>query len=77
MLSWLLFFYPTVIITEYIDDNKDSFIDIDDFDSEEERADLNYPEDDDSDLIILLSNNPLKTILKEDKEEDRPIYSPQ
>jgi hypothetical protein len=77
LFSWLLFFYLTVIITEYIDDNKDNFIDIDDFDSEEERADLNYPEDDDSDLIILLFNNPLRTILKEDKEEDRPIYSLQ
>jgi len=76
LLSWLLSFYLAVIIAEYIDDNRDSFIDINDFDSEEEGADLNYPEDDDSDPTILLSNNPLGTIL-EDKEGNRPIYSPQ
>ena len=76
MLSWLLSFYLAVIIAEYIDDNRDSFIDINDFDSEEEGADLNFPEDDDSDPTILLSYNPLRTIL-EDKEGNRPIYSPQ
>ena len=76
MLSWLLSFYLAVIIAEYIDDNGDSFIDIDDFDLEEEGADLNCPEDDDSDPTILLSNNPLGTILEEDEEGDRPIYSP-
>jgi len=77
LLSWLLSFYLAVIIAEYIDDNGDSFIDIDDFDSEEEGADLNCPEDDDSDPTIPLSNNPLGTILEEDEEGDRPIYGPQ
>ena len=77
MLSWLLSFYLAVIIAEYIDDNGDSFIDIDDFDSEEEGADLNCLEDDDSDPTIPLSNNPLGTILEEDEEGDRPIYGPQ
>jgi hypothetical protein len=62
-------------MTEYIDDNKDSFIDINDFNSEEEEADFNCLKDDDSDPIILLSNNPLRTILKEDEERDKPIYS--
>ena len=64
-------------MAEYIDDNRDSFVDIDDFDSEEEGADLNCPEDDDSDPTIPLSNNPLGTILEEDEEGDRPIYGPQ
>ena len=36
-------------MAEYIDDSGDSFIDIDDFDSEDKGADLNCPEDDDSD----------------------------
>jgi len=63
-------------MTTPFDNSDDSFIDIDDFDSEEEGADLNYLEDDDSDSTILLSNNPLRTIL-EDKEGNRPIYSPQ
>ena len=70
-------FYSVVIIANYIDDNGDSFVDIDDFDSEEEGADLNCLEDDDSDPTIPLSNNPLGTILEEDEEGDRPIYGPQ
>jgi len=65
-----------VIIAEYIDDNGDSFVNINDFDSEEEGADLNCPEDDDFDPIIPLSNTPLGTIIEEDEEGDRPIYGP-
>ena len=76
MLSWLLSFYLAVIIAEYIDDNRDSFIDINDFDSEEEGANLDYLDDDDSNPIILLLNTPLDTILKEDKEGDGPVYGP-
>jgi hypothetical protein len=64
-------------MAEYIDDNGDSFVDIDDFDSEEEGADLNEPEDDDSDPIIPLLYTPLGTIIEEDEEGDRPIYGPQ
>jgi hypothetical protein len=66
-----------VIIAEYINNNRDSFVNINNFDSEEEGTNLNYLKDNDSDLIIPLSNTPLRTIIKEDKEEDRPIYSPQ
>jgi hypothetical protein len=33
-------------MAKYIDDNGDSFVDINDFDSEEEGADLECPEDD-------------------------------
>jgi len=70
-------FYSVVIIANYIDDNGDSFVDIDDFDSEEEGADLNCLEDDDSDRTILLSNTALGTILEEDEEGDGLVYSPQ
>jgi hypothetical protein len=62
-------------MAEYINDNGDSFIDINDFDLEEEGVDLNCPEDDDSDPTIPLSNT-LGTIIEEDKEGDRPIYGP-
>ena len=62
-------------MAEYINNNRESFVDINDFDLEEERADLDCLEDDDSDLTIPLSNT-LRTIIKEDKEGDRPIYSP-
>jgi hypothetical protein len=64
-------------MAEYIDDNGDSFVDIDDFDSEEEGADLDCPDDDDSDPTIPLSNTPLDTIIEEDEEGDGPVYSPQ
>ena len=63
-------------MTEYINDNGDSFVDIDDFDSEEEGADLDYLDDDDSDPTIPLSNTPLDTILEEDEEGDGPVYGP-
>ena len=63
-------------MANYIDDNGDSFVDIDDFDSEEEGADLNCPEDNDSDPTISLSNTALGTILEEDKEGDGPVYGP-
>jgi hypothetical protein len=64
-------------MAKYINNNRDSFININDFDSEEEGADLECPEDDNSDPIIPLSNTPLRTILEEDKKGDRPIYGPQ
>jgi hypothetical protein len=63
-------------MANYINDNRDSFVDINDFDLEDEGADLNYLEDDNSDPTIPLSSTPLGTILEEDKEGGRPIYSP-
>ena len=63
-------------MAEYIDDNGDSFVDINDFDSEEEGADLDCLDDDDSDPTILLLNTPLDTILEEDKEGDGLVYGP-
>ena len=62
-------------MAKYINNNGDSFVNIDDFDSEEEEADLDCPEDDDSDPTIPLSNT-LGTIIEEDEEGDRPIYGP-
>jgi hypothetical protein len=63
-------------MAEYIDDNGGSFVYIDDFDLEEEGADLECLEDDDFDPIIPLSNTPLGTIIEEDEKGDRPIYGP-
>ena len=62
-------------MAEYINNNRDSFININDFNLEEEGADLDYLEDDNSNPTIPLSNT-LRTIIEEDKEGDRPIYSP-
>jgi hypothetical protein len=65
-----------IIIAKYINNNRDSFININNFNVEEKGADLKCLEDNDSDPTIPLSNTPLGTILKEDKKGDRPIYSP-
>jgi hypothetical protein len=54
-------------MAEYINNN--------DFNLEEEGADLDYLKDDNSNPTIPLSNT-LRTIIEEDKEGDRPIYSP-
>jgi hypothetical protein len=66
----------TVIIAEYINNNRDSFININDFNLKEEGANVNKPEDNNSNPIIPMSNTPLGTIIKEDKKGDRPIFSP-
>jgi hypothetical protein len=63
-------------MAKYIDNNGDSFININDFNSEEEGADLDCLDDDDSDPTIPLSNTPLDTILEEDKEGDGLVYGP-
>jgi hypothetical protein len=74
----LLSLYPTVIIndSEFIDDNGDSFIDIDEFDSDDDKADIKELNDNDRDPTILLSNiegTPLNTI---NEEDEGPIFSP-
>ena len=68
----LLSLYSAVIIndSEFIDDNNNSFIDIDEFDSDDDGADIEEPNDNNKDLIILLSNikgTLLNTIDEEDK----------
>jgi hypothetical protein len=63
-------------MAKYINNNRDSFVNINNFDLEKEGANLNYSKDNNSDPIILLFNTPLRTIIKEDKEGDRPVYSP-
>jgi hypothetical protein len=62
-------------MAKYIDNNRDSFININNFNLKEEGANLNCPKDNNSNLTILLSNTPLDTILEEDKKGERPIYS--
>jgi hypothetical protein len=64
------------IITKYVNNNRDSFVNINDFDLEDKGADVDKPDNNDSDPIIPLSNTPLKTIIEEDKAGDGPIFSP-
>ena len=71
-LIFLLSFYLIVIIndSEFINDNSNSFIDIDKFDSNDDGTDIKEPNDNNKDLIILLSNikgTLLNTIDEEDK----------
>jgi hypothetical protein len=64
------------IITKYINDNSDSFIDIDDFNSDDDGANIKEPNDNDGDPTIPLSNRggtPLNTI---NKEDEGPIFGP-
>jgi hypothetical protein len=63
-----------VIMAEYIDDNGDSFVDIDNFDLDDDGADIEEPDDYDEDPTIPLSNiggTPLNTI---DEEDEGPIF---
>jgi hypothetical protein len=65
-----------VIMAKYIDDNGDSFVDINDFDSDDNGADIKEPDDNNRDPTIPLSNiggTPLNTI---DEEDKGPIFSP-
>jgi hypothetical protein len=71
----MIILLSTVIIIKYINDNRDSFIDIDDFDLKDEGADVDELKDDDADSIIPLFNTPLKTIIKEDEARDRLVFS--
>ena len=75
MFFWVLFFYSTLIITEYINNNSNSFININDFNLNNNGADIKELDDNNRDPIIPLSNirgTPLNTINKKDKG---PIFS--
>jgi hypothetical protein len=59
-----------VIIAEYIDNNSNSFININDFNSDDNGTNIKEPDDHNKDPTIPLSNiggTPLNTINKEDK----------
>ena len=71
----MIILLSTTIIAESIDNNKDSFLDIDDFDLEDEGTDIDELKDDDVDFIILLFNTLLKIIIKEDEIRDRLVFS--
>ena len=63
-------------MAKYIDDNSDSFINIDDFDLDDDGADIKELDNNNRDPIIPLSNiggTPLNTI---NKEDEGPIFSP-
>jgi len=73
----LLSFYLVIIIndSEFINDNSDSFIDIDEFNSDNDRVDIKELNNNNKDFIILLFNirgTPLDTI---DEEDKGPIFS--
>ena len=74
---FLLSFYPTVIMATPFDNSDDSFVDFDDFDLEDEGADVREPDDDDADLTLPLSDTPLETIEEEDEEDDGPELGPE
>ena len=63
-------------MAKYINNNRDSFVNINNFDLEKEGANLNCLDNNNSNPTILLLNTPLNTILEEDKEGDGLIYSP-
>jgi hypothetical protein len=63
-------------MAEYINDNGNSFVNIDDFDLDDDGADIEEPNDNDRDPTIPLSNRggtPLNTI---DEEDEGPIFGP-
>jgi hypothetical protein len=65
-----------VIMATPFDNSDDSFVDIDDFDSEDEGADIRELDDDDADLILPLLDTPLETI-EEEEEDDGPELGPK
>jgi hypothetical protein len=74
----LLSLYLAIIIddSEFINDNSDSFIDINEFDLDDDGADIKEPNNNNKDPTIPLSNiegTPLNTI---DEEDEGPIFGP-
>jgi hypothetical protein len=65
-----------VIMAKYINDNGDSFININNFDLDNNGANIKEPDDNNRDPTIPLSNiggTPLNTI---DEEDEGPIFGP-
>jgi hypothetical protein len=63
-------------MAKYIDDNSDSFVDINDFDLEDNRANIKEPDDNNRDPIIPLSNIGGTSLNTIDKEDEAPIFGP-
>jgi hypothetical protein len=59
------------------DNSDDSFVNIDDFDSDDEGADIREPDDDDADPILPLLATPLETIEEEGEEDNGPKLGPK
>jgi hypothetical protein len=57
--------------------NNDSFVNIDDFDSDDKGADIREPDDNDANLTLPLLATPLETIKEEDEEDNRPKLGPK
>jgi hypothetical protein len=66
-----------VIMATPFDNSDDSFVDIDDFDLDDEGADIREPDDDDADPTLPLLDTPLETIEEEDEEDDGPKLGPK
>jgi hypothetical protein len=65
-----------VIMATPFDNSDDSFVDIDDFDSEDEGADVRELDDDDADPTLPLLDTPLETI-EEEEEDNGPELGPE
>jgi hypothetical protein len=61
----------------YIDNDSDSFININDFDLDNNGANIVELDNNNGDPTILLSNTPLKTIFEEDKGGNGPKFGPK
>jgi hypothetical protein len=72
----IIVFYLTVNIATSFNSNNNSFVNLDDFNSDDEGANVREPDHNNNNPIIPLSNIPLKTIFKEDKE-DKPEFGPK
>jgi hypothetical protein len=70
-----LFFYFIIILTEYINNNSNSFINIDDFNLDNNRANIKEPDNYNKDLIISLFNIKSTFLNIINNEDKRPIFN--
>jgi hypothetical protein len=59
------------------DNSDNSFVNINDFDLDNEGANIREPDDDDTDPILPLLATPLETIEEEDEEDNGPKLGPK